>query len=248
MDDSDDGPTVWMYLIPLNCSLNMVKMVNFMFISILQGFPGGSVVKNPCANAGDVTLILGWKRSPETGMATLSSILAWRIPWTKESGRLQSMGLQKRHNRATQHACIFCNIFFLKISICNLEGRRVWYPTGICFHASHRKWGGGGHPGLGSEHMFNFMKSLPCGLLCFPHFEIQREFKWSKWSGSSKECFRLLNCGQTHKGDLRPALYGCLNWQDACSQPWYNEAIVLGLLRDTSRRHWAPKRLLTAKS
>ena len=30
----------------------------------------------------------------EKGMATLSSILAWRIPWTEEAGELQSMGLQ----------------------------------------------------------------------------------------------------------------------------------------------------------
>ena len=31
----------------------------------------------------------------EKGMATYSSILAWRIPWTEEPGRLQSMGLQR---------------------------------------------------------------------------------------------------------------------------------------------------------
>ena len=34
---------------------------------------------------------LGWKDSLEKGMATLFSILAWRIPWTEEPGRLQSM-------------------------------------------------------------------------------------------------------------------------------------------------------------
>ena len=35
----------------------------------------------------------------EEGMATHSSILAWRIPWTEEPGRLQSMGLQRvRHD------------------------------------------------------------------------------------------------------------------------------------------------------
>ena len=34
-------------------------------------------------------------RSPEKEMATHSSILAWRIPWTEEPGGLQSMGLQK---------------------------------------------------------------------------------------------------------------------------------------------------------
>ena len=32
---------------------------------------------------------------PEKGMATHSHILAWRIPWTEEPGRLQSMGLQR---------------------------------------------------------------------------------------------------------------------------------------------------------
>ena len=35
---------------------------------------------------------LGWEDPLETGMATHSSILAWRIPWTEEPGGLQSMG------------------------------------------------------------------------------------------------------------------------------------------------------------
>ena len=38
---------------------------------------------------------LGWKGTLEKGMATHSSILAWRIPWTEELGGLQSMGLQR---------------------------------------------------------------------------------------------------------------------------------------------------------
>ena len=42
---------------------------------------------------------LGWEDPLEMEMATHSSILAWRIPWTEEPGRLQSMGLQRvRHN------------------------------------------------------------------------------------------------------------------------------------------------------
>ena len=36
---------------------------------------------------------LGWEDSLEKGMATHSSILAWKIPWTEESAMLQSMGL-----------------------------------------------------------------------------------------------------------------------------------------------------------
>ena len=35
---------------------------------------------------------LDWEDPPEEGMATHSSILAWKIPWTEESGGLQSMG------------------------------------------------------------------------------------------------------------------------------------------------------------
>ena len=42
---------------------------------------------------------LGLEDPPEEGMATQASILAWRIPWTEDPGRLQSMGSQRvRHN------------------------------------------------------------------------------------------------------------------------------------------------------
>ena len=49
------------------------------------------VVKNPPASAGnirDTGSIPGSERSSEEGMVTRSSILAWRIPWTEEPGRL----------------------------------------------------------------------------------------------------------------------------------------------------------------
>ena len=60
----------------------------------LVGFPGGTVVKNPPANAGatrDSDSIPGSGRPPK-GMATHSSILAWEIPWTEGPGWLRSMG------------------------------------------------------------------------------------------------------------------------------------------------------------
>ena len=56
------------------------------------------VVKNPPANAGDrETRVwsLGWRHPLEKDTATCFSILAWRIPWTEESGRLQSTGSQR---------------------------------------------------------------------------------------------------------------------------------------------------------
>ena len=59
-----------------------------------KGFPGGAVVKNPPANvggAGDLGLIPGGREDPlEQEIATRSSILAWKIPWIEESGKLQS--------------------------------------------------------------------------------------------------------------------------------------------------------------
>ena len=52
------------------------------------------MVKNPSANAEDLrdASSLGGEDPLEEGMATHSSILAWRIPWTEEPGRLQSIG------------------------------------------------------------------------------------------------------------------------------------------------------------
>ena len=55
---------------------------------------------------------LGWDDSLEKGIATHSSIIVWRVPWTEEPGRLQSIGLQRiRHDWAnntftfTSHSC-----------------------------------------------------------------------------------------------------------------------------------------------
>ena len=52
------------------------------------------VVKNPPANARDVQS-LDQENPPEKGMATHSSVLALKISWTEEPGRLQSLGLQR---------------------------------------------------------------------------------------------------------------------------------------------------------
>ena len=60
------------------------------------------VEKNPPAKAGDIRdagLIPGSEDPLEEGMATHSSTLAWRIPWTEKPGGLRSIGSQRvRHN------------------------------------------------------------------------------------------------------------------------------------------------------
>ena len=52
------------------------------------------MVKNPPAMQEAWVRSLGQEDSLEKDIATHSSIFAWRIPWTEEPGRLQSMGLQ----------------------------------------------------------------------------------------------------------------------------------------------------------
>ena len=53
------------------------------------------VVKNPPTKAPDVRDSLGLEDALKEGMATHSSILVWRIPWTQEPGVLQSTGSER---------------------------------------------------------------------------------------------------------------------------------------------------------
>ena len=57
---------------------------------------------------------LDQEESLEKEMATHSSILAWRIPWTEEPGRLQSMGLQRNRTQLSDQ-----HFYFPRVS----EGR-----------------------------------------------------------------------------------------------------------------------------
>ena len=69
-----------------------------------MGFPGGAVAKNPTAMQQMQVRSLGQEDSLEEETATHTSILAWKIPWTEEPGRLQSKRLQKvAHNWAHTH-------------------------------------------------------------------------------------------------------------------------------------------------
>ena len=62
----------------------------------IKGFPSGSEGKETSAMQETQLQSLGWEDPLEKEMATHSSILAWRIPWTEEPGiGLQSMGSQR---------------------------------------------------------------------------------------------------------------------------------------------------------
>ena len=67
------------------------------------GFPGGSDVKESACQSRRLGFDLWVGKIPlKTGMVTHSSILAWRIPWTEESGGLQSMGSESGEVQITE--------------------------------------------------------------------------------------------------------------------------------------------------
>ena len=91
-------PTVYFLTLPL-LELNLLEL-EYM---VIWDFPGESVVKNSPAMQEMWVQSLGQEDHLEEIMATHSTILAWRIPWTEEPGGLQSMGFQRvRHDLGTK--------------------------------------------------------------------------------------------------------------------------------------------------
>ena len=77
------------------------NLINPVVYTHLGLFPSGSAVKNPllCRSHRRRVRSLGREDPLEESTATHSSTLAWKIPWTEEPGRLQSLGSQRvRHN------------------------------------------------------------------------------------------------------------------------------------------------------
>ena len=63
------------------------------------GFPSGSDGKESACNTGDPGSVTGWGDPLDKEMVTHSSVLAWKILWTEEPGRLPFMGSQRvRHD------------------------------------------------------------------------------------------------------------------------------------------------------
>ena len=83
--------------------INIVKMTVLPKASLVD-----QLVKCLLAMQETQVRFLGWEDLLEKGMAIHSSILTWRIPWTKEPGWLQSMGLQR-----VRHDCVTnCHFLF----------------------------------------------------------------------------------------------------------------------------------------
>ena len=89
------------------------------------------VVKNLPANAGyikEVGLILESRRSPGLGHAIHSNILAWKIPWSEEPGRLWSVGLHRVWHNWSNVACTHARSDY--DSDFRAQGKKICY----CFH------------------------------------------------------------------------------------------------------------------
>ena len=65
------------------------------------------MIKNPPAMQETWVRSLGWEDSLEKGMAVHSSILAWRIPWIEDPGRLQSLWSQSQTQLSNFHSLTF---------------------------------------------------------------------------------------------------------------------------------------------
>ena len=78
-----------------------------------MGFPSGSDSKESTCNVGDLGLVPGSGRSPGEGMATHSSILAWRIPMDRGAWWATVHGVTKSWTRLSMYACRYAirNVF-----------------------------------------------------------------------------------------------------------------------------------------
>ena len=85
----------------------------------LLDIPGGSMVKRLSTMWETGVWSLGWEDLLEKEMAIHSSTIAWKIPWTEEPGRLQSMGSQRvGHDWATSRSRWFRNCLFVQPLYC----------------------------------------------------------------------------------------------------------------------------------
>ena len=75
--------------------MNDLHGMFFTCYTLSRGFPDGSDDKESACNSGDLGSIPGSGRPPEEENGYPLQYFSWRIPWTEEPGRLQSMGLQR---------------------------------------------------------------------------------------------------------------------------------------------------------
>ena len=114
----------------------MAGFSSFLWLSgmLLRASLVAQMVK--CLPAMPETLVqsLGWEDPMEKEMATDSSIFVWKIPWTEEPGRLQSMGSQRAgHDWATSLSLSACHCVNMCVCVCV----RVCVSVCVCLSSFH---------------------------------------------------------------------------------------------------------------
>ena len=124
---------------------------------MLYGFPQWLSGKESACNAGDagdVGSITGWGSGEdplEEGMATHSSILAWKIPWTEEPGRLLSMGSQRVGHDLFFKIYLSIVEFQCWVSFCHESESRSVVSASLQPHGLYSPWNSlGQNIGVGS--------------------------------------------------------------------------------------------------
>jgi len=96
-------------------------------VAVHHGFPCGSGVRNPGAvqeRRETQVWFLSQEDPLEEGIATHSSVLAWRIPWTEEPGGLQSLASQRvRHDWS--HWALMHTVHFSVLVVCHILKYRM---------------------------------------------------------------------------------------------------------------------------
>ena len=152
------------------------------------------LVKNSPANAGDLRdagLTLGGEDPLEEGMATHSSVLAWRIPWMEDSGGLQSVGSQRIRNNWRNFTCMHVFTRYWR-----------WSKTTDCITALTEIFSQ--LLSLATQHLRTLLSLTPSGttiqfLSCAaqkcvqflpnrPCFPSGRQPPFSLWCGNSSDC------------------------------------------------------------
>ena len=135
-----------------------------------EGFPSGLIIKNLSAVEETWVWFLGWENPMEERMFTHSSIPAWRIPWTEEPGRLQSMVSQRvGQTKVTEHMCTVCRkqklwyCLWPTLSLTTSMSSTLMHP--VCHQSLFVLM----YNSYASHHPCRFHRCLSPGWLQYPH-------------------------------------------------------------------------------
>ena len=161
----------------------------------LFGFSGGSYGKEAACNCKRSWVrSLGWEDYLEKGMATHSSILVWKIPWTKEPGGLQSMGWQGVRHRATNAFTFFLSQFSsVTQAFPTLWDHKDGSAPGVPVH--HQL------PELAQTHVqwLRDAIQLPLSSPSLPAFNFSQHLGLFQWVSSSHQAAKVLELQLLHQ-------------------------------------------------